>query len=241
MSSRRTLKSRTEKVRRPPSSRPTRLSLRDAVVEAADPAERAELLSLKGEAYMIYQVMTPGPKGRRYLELCDNAWARLERRLSSEEQLGTGCDPRDPFAPRRAVPADRWKYAQVDFEKWTARIGDVDIIEIEVSSVGLRVLKSFRQVYWAGAKFKLSAGLFPIFLTLAEGAKDERTIEKAHDLKAKHFGMDADDGAVSLAIFRIKERMQRAGFDKATCDALILTEPGEYRLRVPAAEISIEV
>lgn len=237
MTSRRSPKSRSRRTSRRRPARPARLSLRNAVIAEADPAEREELLSLEGEAYMIYQVMTPGPKGRHYLELCSEAWAKLERHLSKGEVLGTGCDPRDPFGPRRAVPADRWKYAQIDFEKWTATIGEVEIIEIEVSAVGLRVVESARQVYWAGTAFRLGSKLFPIFLALSKAAKEGRAAA-TEDLRAML--AQKDEGAVSLAIFRIKEKMQSAGFDKATCDALILSEPSQYRLAVPPAEICIE-
>lgn len=213
-----------------------RLSLRDAVLHALGETERAELLSLVPEAYMIYELLSPGPKGMRYLELCGTGWTTLQQRLSEQKLVGTGCDPKDPFSPRRAIPSDRWKYAKINFEKWNARIGDIDVIEIEISSVGLRLLKSIRRIYWGGASLKLGTTLFPIFLSLVEEAKENRGVKIEH-LMSKH---SRDEPAIRLAIFRIKEGMQTAGFDKATCDQLIATEAGGYSLRVPAAEISIE-
>jgi hypothetical protein len=224
-----------------PGSAPKRIGLREAVLEALDPSERDELLGLEGEAYMIYAVMTPGPKGRRYLELCDRGWARLQPRLSGGGLIATGRDSADPFGPRQVIPADRWPYAILDYEKWTAKIGHVTIVEIEIATVAtLFISKKFREVRLGSVNLQLHGNLFPLFLTLAEGAKQGRSLETLDDIRKKHYAPNADRRRPAQDIFKIKRQMESRGIDRDTVDALLINVPDKgYRLNIPSAGITI--
>jgi hypothetical protein len=174
------------------------------------------------------------------LELCYKAWDALLPRLSSGECIGTGCAPGNPFARHQAIPASRWAYAEPNFEHWTIKIGNVDVIEIEISTVGgLHVYKSLRQTRLGTATFKLGAS-FSLFLTLVDGAKSGRTLEPVEELKKKHFSGSTDPKVVGQGIFKIRQQMARAGIPRETIETLIINEVGGYRLNIPPAEITIE-
>ena len=227
-------RSRSEAADRPPGL--VRSSLKEAVLNALDPAERAELLSLEPEAFMLYHSVSPNRRKRRYLELCGKGWSPVQHQLSTEKLIGTGCDPRNPFAPRQRVEASSMAactagFREMDRKNW--RGGD----HRDRSLVrGSQNLKSLNLFYLGGVPIKLTFRLFPVFLKLAEGARAGREFETLEDLM-KGF---PDEGALRLAVHRIKERMQGAGFDRVTCDALIQTVPRGYRLTIPSAEISFE-
>ena len=218
---------------------PRRLSLREALLELLEPAEHAELNGLKREAFQLYRSVTPSRKKQRYLDLCDKAWGLLLPHLSNGEYICTGCDPRQPFASPQAVPASRWANAKVNYEHWTAKIGDVEVIEIEISTAGgLHISKRFDQVRLGKFTFRLGAYL-PLFVTLATGARALRQLEPLDELRDKHF--PGDDTALGLGIFRIKQQMSRAGMDDQTVDFLITNVPrAGYRLNMRPAEIAIE-
>jgi hypothetical protein len=216
--------------------------LREAILKALDPNERDELLSLEGEAYMIYAVMTPGPRGRRYLELCDRGWARFLPRLAGGGLIATGRDAADPFGTRQVISADRWPYARLDYEKWTAIIGTATIVEVEIETVATLVIcKPFRSVLLGEVNVRLHGNLFPLFLTLAEGAKKRRPLEKRDDLEKKHLGTNPDSRALAQNIFKIKRQMEKAGIDRDTVEALLINIPGQgYRLNILPEGITIE-
>jgi hypothetical protein len=123
----------------------------------------------------------------------------------------------------------------LDFEKWTAKIGDVTITEIEISTIGgLHISKTFKQARVGTVNLSLRGRSFPLFLTLAQGAKLGRPLEPLDDLKKKHFGGSADERALARAISKLKQLMVDSGIDRATVDLLIVNE------RDQGSEISID-
>ncbi len=225
----------------PPQGAPSRFSLRDALLDLLEPAEQADLIKLEPKAAAnLYTALSLNREKQRYLELCNKAWDVLLPRLWSGECIGTGCAPGDPFAPHRAIPARRWAYANPNYKHWTVTIGNVELIEIEISTVGgLHVYKSLRQARLGTVTFKLGTNI-SLFLTLVDGAKSGRTLEPVEELKQKHFSASTDPKVVGQGIFKIRQQMIRAGVNKETADNLITNETGGYRLNMPSAEITIE-
>lgn len=225
-----------------PSGAPRRSSLRDALLELLESAEQVELGELEAiEAAGIYTGISLNPRKQRYLELCYKAWDALLLRLSKGECIGTGCAPGDPFADHQAIPARRWAYAKPDFERWTVNIANVDLTEIEVSTVGgLHISKRFSRVRLGATTFKVGKYL-PLLVSLAQGAKSGRPVEPLDELSQLHFSGNKDQKALGQGIFQIKHQMARAGIDEQTIELLIENVPGTgYRLNMPPAEITIE-
>lgn len=218
---------------------PRRITLREALLESLEPEERAEFFGLQRATLGLYRYLTPSRKQQRYLDLCNKGWGLLLPHLSSGEYICTGCKPEDPFAPRRAIEADRWANAKINYENWRATIGDAAVIEIEISTIGgLHISRKSDQVRLGIFHFRLGVNL-PVFVTLAEGARASRPLVPLDELKQQHFS--GDDSALGLAIHRIKEQMSRAGMDKEIVDFLVRNEPrAGYRLNMPPAEIAIE-
>jgi hypothetical protein len=219
---------------------PERLSLREAVLKVLEPTEREELIGLQGEAYMVYATMSPSPRGRRYLDLCAKGWAKLQPHLVSSELLGTGQDPRDPFGPRRPIPAERWPHATLNFEKWTVGIGGLTIVEVEITWGGLQIFVAFRRARLGPLDLELSPRSFDLLLMLAEGAMKGEPMVTLDQLKDRLLTKDHGEKALGQAIGRLRDDLERSGVTSRTVDKLIANVRGEgYRLNLPAAHISI--
>jgi hypothetical protein len=220
------------------------IGLREAVLSALDPSEKAEFLSLEGEAYMIYALLSPGPRGRRYLELCDRGWARFMPHLAGGTFIARGRNAADPFSPLQVIPGDRWRYARVDYEKWTVRMGQATIIEVEIlRTPALFISEKTQQVLFGSVDLQLRGNLFNVLLTIAEVAKagDTDGLVTFDELKKKRYASNVSQQRIAQDVAKIKRKMEDRGIDRDSVEAALRSEPNVgYRLTIPTAGITIE-
>ena len=223
-----------------------RLTVQEAMLASADPAEAAEIRRLEGEGYSTHIIFAGGTETEsdriksRLLELRIRADRQLKARLATGAFVATGRDPRDPFSPRQLILPDRWRYLEVDYDRSAVEADRVWIVEVEVSLDGaLHMSRRFRSARLGILPLDLSDRSFDLLLMLAERVRDpfvplgelnKRFYENATNPKALNQGMD-----------ELKEHLERSGISQETVEQIIVNIRGKgYCLNMPAAEVLIE-
>jgi hypothetical protein len=224
-----------------------RMTLWEALLASTVADEAAELHRL-GPAYGKHQMFitgTPESEYERSQALFSQFRARAEKklreRLRSGELVGTGHDSRDPFGPRRQIPADRWAHVIIDYETSTVEAGQVTIIEVEIAADGgLHINKPFKRARLGVVDLNLSGRSFELLVTLAEGAKKEVPFVSLEDLAKKHFEKATNDKALGQGIEDLRIQLRSRIGRKAADHLIVNLRRKGYRLNMPAAEITIE-
>ncbi len=226
---------------------PKRIVLSDARLEALDPAERAEIERLTTEGYsqhLIYVSDSPNnPYYRRYEELVQRAENKLREKLTSDSWLATGRNPGDPIdAPRVAIPCERFKFLEFDFDR-TALQGDgVRITEVLVSTAGaIRLFQSSKQGRLGAHYLQLSEQSFDLLSILAKWAKRGEPLVPNRVLKDKVFSKATNDKALGQGVSDLWKHLQRSGMNRTSARSLVVNVPRRgYFLNLPRVEIFID-
>lgn len=223
------------------------MTLWEALLACA-PADEATELSRLGPGYGRYQMIIIGaPETEhdrtqaRYSQYRARAEEKLRAKLGSGELLATGRDPRDPFAPRQKIDADRWPHVKIDFERAALEAGQVPIIEVEISRQGgLHMNTSFKRGRLGIIDLDLSGRSYDLLLTLAEGAQKGVPFVSLKELVKKHFDKATNDKALGQGIEHLRIQLGRK-IGRQAANALIVNVPRQgYRLNIPATEVRIE-
>jgi hypothetical protein len=223
-----------------------RLTLNEAMLASADPAEAAEMRRLEAAGYSTHIIFAGGTETEsdriksRFLDMRIRANRQLKARLATGELVATGRDPTDPFSPRRLIPPDRWRYLEVDYDRSAVVADQVWIVEVEVSLDGaLHISRRFTSASLGMLPLVLSDRSFDLLLMLAERVKEpfvplgelnKRFYEKATNPKGLNQGMD-----------ELKEHLKRSGISPETVEQIVINIRGKgYCLNMPATEVLID-
>jgi DNA-binding winged helix-turn-helix (wHTH) protein len=225
----------------------TRLTLKEALLASTEPEEAAEIRRLEGAGYGGPLFFVGGPETEydrnqsRVGHLRIRAESQLKAKLMTGELVATGRDSRDPFAPRRQIPADRWRYLEIDYQKSAVEAEQARIIEVEISADGgLHMSRQLRLARLGNVPLVLSRRSFDLLLTLAEAACAGHTFVSLEELTKKHYEKATNDKALGQGIEGLRQHLVRSGVARKTVDRLIINVRGKgYGLSVPAAEIAI--
>jgi DNA-binding winged helix-turn-helix (wHTH) protein len=223
------------------------MTLWEALLASTGTDEAAELRR-RGPRFGIVFFMVPGAPEtehdrlqERFSQLLECAETTLRKRLKTGELVATGHDPRDPFSPRLQIPADRWAHVKIDYEASTVEVGQVRIIEVEISAQGgLRLNKTFKRARLGVVDFPLSDRSFDLLLTLAEGATNKSPFVTLEKLAKKHFENATNDKALGQGIEDLRNQLGSKIGRQAADDLIVNIRRKGYRLSMPAAEIVIE-
>ncbi len=220
---------------------PRRCSLREATLEALEPAERDELISLSPEAFKLHDVY-PGRRKRRYLELCNKGWAKVQPRLVTGELIAKGLDPHERSGRPEPIAEERWSHATINYETWAVQNYEVTFVQVEVSAVGgLHISEKPQKARFGAVDLDLEGRAFDVLLTLAKAAKLESDNAMVSNvlLNKKHISANAGPRELPRVIFVIRRALiERAGMSPRDARTLVQNIPNKgYRLNMSPDEI----
>ncbi len=223
-----------------------RMTLWEALLASTVRDEAAQLHRL-GPGYGVNQlIIVGGPETEsdreraRYSQYRERAEKKLRARLRAGELLATGRDSRDPFAPRRPIPADSWPHLKIDYVNSTIEVGLVQVIGVQIALAGgLHINTVFRSARLGVVDLVLSARSLDLLLSLAEGAEDGLPFVSLETLGKKHFEHATNDKALGQGIEDLRNQLGSKIGREAAVQLVSNVRGKGYRLELPPAEILI--